>query len=141
MLNRLKVPMFVALLFSTTGSFAAGETPSQAYLEIHKKELAAKSYEDLLPLRSKTSIAQDPPMTEAEKAEIFPFFHETLPKVINVTGETIEGNKATVKATAEPNDPLKPGQTETNEGTITLVLEDGEWKIEKESWNSHLETH
>ena len=139
MINRLKAPLFVALLFSTTASFAAGETPSQAFVEIHKKELAAKSYEDLLPIRSKASIAQDPPMTDAEKADIFPFFHETLPRVVTVTGETIEGNKATIKATAEPNEPLKPGETETTTGVISMVLEDGEWKIEKESWNSSSE--
>jgi len=140
MLNRLKASLFIALLFSTTASLAE-ETPTQAYLEIHKKELAAKNYADLLPVRSKASIAQDPPMTEDEKAQIFPLFHETLPKLVTVTGETIEGNKATVKATATPEQPLKPGDKDVTTGTITLVLEDGQWKIEKENWNSSIEAH
>jgi hypothetical protein len=142
MLNRLKASLFVALLCSATASFAdetSTLTPTQAYLEIHKKELAAKSYTDLLPLRSKASIAQDPPMSDEEKANIFPLFHETLPKVVTVTGETVDGTKATIKATAQPNEPLKPGQTETTTGTISMVLEDGQWKIEKESWNSSSE--
>jgi hypothetical protein len=139
MLNRLKASLFAALLVSTTACLAdetPAPTPTQAYLEIHKKELAAKSYADLLPIRSKASIAHDPPMSDEEKAQIFPLFHETLPKVVTVTGESVDGNKATVKATAAPEVPLKPGQTESTTGTITMVLEDGQWKIEKESWNS-----
>jgi hypothetical protein len=140
MLNRLKASVIVALVFSTTASLAE-ETPTQAYMEIHKKELAAKNYADLLPIRSKASIAQDPPMSDDEKAQIFPLFHESLPKEVTITGEIIEGNKATVKATATPDPPPKPGDKEVITGTINLVLENGEWKIEKESWNSNIEGH
>jgi hypothetical protein len=140
MLNRVLTSVAV-MLFATTGACFAGQSPTQAYIEIHKKELAANSYSDLLPIRSKASIAKDPPMTDEEKAQIFPLFKATLPKTVTVTGETIEGNKATVTATAAPDMDLKPGDKETTLGTITLVLEDGEWKMEKESWNSKAEMH
>jgi hypothetical protein len=140
MLKRLLTSL-VFTLFVSTGASWAEQSPSQAYLELHKKELAAKSYADLLPIRSKASIAKDPPMTDEEKEQIFPLFKATLPKAVTVTGETVEGTKATVKATAPPDVALKPGDTDTIIGTITMVMEDGEWKIEKESWTEKAEMH
>lgn len=131
--------LLFALAFSTAAA-QADQSPTEAYMELHAKELNAKSYEDLLPLRAKDSIAEDKPTSAEEKKMIFPLMHEMIPKVVKVTKETLEGSKATLLVTVPTQPPNQMGMVETTTGTITLEKEDGKWKLFKEKWDSKSES-
>lgn len=136
-MNRLTL-LSLSIIFQISAVAAiAQNSPTATYLELHKKELAATSYADLLPLRSKTSIAHDKPMSKEEMNFIFPLFKASLPKSITVTSEQVNGTSAILKATAK-SDSKNPNTTETTTGEIELTLEDGQWKIEHEKWDSKI---
>ncbi len=141
MLKQFFLLLSFTIFYTTASQCLADTSPSKAYLDIHTKELAAKSYEDILPLRSKSSIANDKPMSDEEKKQIFPLFHMTLPEEVTVTKEEIKGDKAILNVKAAPPKDLKPGSTETTTGIVDMVLEDGQWKLDTEKWESHLEVH
>jgi hypothetical protein len=130
----------VATLFCCCLPAFGDVSASQAYVELHKKELAATCYDDILPLHAKASIAKNK-MTKKEMDEMFPLVKSLMPKYIKVIGETVTGDSATLKVTASPNEPLKKGDTETTEGTVTLLREDGQWKLDNENWHSKVDMH
>ena len=136
-MNRLTL-VSLSIIFQVSALAAnAQNSPTAAYLELHKKELAATSYADLLPLRSTTSIAHDKPMSKEEMDFIFPMFKATLPKNITITNEQVKGTSAILKATAKP-ETARANTTETTVGEIELTLENGQWKIEHEKWDSKI---
>lgn len=136
-MNRLTL-VSLSIIFQVSAITAnAQSSPTTTYLELHKKELAATSYADLLPLRSTTSIAHDKPMSKEEMDFIFPLFKATLPKNITITNEQVNGTSAILKATAKP-DNANANTTETTVGEIQLTLEKGQWKIEHEKWDSKI---
>ncbi len=117
------------------------KSPGASYLELHKRELAARSYTDLYQVRSQTSIAHDKPMSKEELSFIFPLFKATLPREVIVTSEQVNGTSAILRATAAPSSKTRPGKTkvsETTTGEIELTLEKGQWKIEHEKWDSKI---
>jgi len=136
-MNRLTLLSLTMIFQITTVAANAQNSPTASYLELHKKELAATSYADLLQLRSKTSIAHDKPMSKEEMNFIFPLFKASLPKNITVTNEQVNGTSAILKAKAKP-DTTNPNTTETTIGEIELTLENGQWKIEHEKWDSKI---
>jgi hypothetical protein len=140
MFNRQFV-LGLCLLACTTTLVFADDTPSQAYINIHNKELEAKSYADILPYRTKASVASDKPTTELEKKEMFELFKLVLVKDVSVKGEDINGNSAILTVEGAPSKDLKPGDKETTIGKIHMVLEDGQWKLDKEEWKSNCEIH
>jgi hypothetical protein len=132
--------MLIALIIIGIQPALSETSPTQAYLELHKKELAAKSYSDLVPLHSKSSLANDK-MSKEEQEQMFPLFKSLLVKDVTVTKEIVNGDSATLEVKGAPEKGLKPGDTETIVGTILLSREDGEWKLDKEKWNSKVDMH
>ncbi len=128
--------LYAGIVFQLTAAMCSAQSSATAtYLELHKKELAATSYADILPLRSKTSIAHDKPMSNEEKKFLFPLFKSTLPKQVTIVNEQINGTSAILTATAKP-ETQNANTTEKTTGVIELTLEDGQWKIEREKWDS-----
>jgi hypothetical protein len=54
-----------------------------------------------------------------------------MPKDIKVTGGTIDGGKAYLVLTAK-----QPDDGSKTSGKCDMVLEDGAWRVEKESWTT-----
>ncbi len=140
MFNR-QLLLAIGALSCTAMPVLAEDTPGQAYINIHNKELEAKSYADLLPYRAKASIASDKPTTDLEKKQMFELFKLVLVKDVAVKGEEINGNRAILKVEGALPKDLKSGDTETTVGKIDMVLEDGQWKLDKEEWQSKSELH
>jgi hypothetical protein len=138
MMNSKSISLLVAFMCSAPLALA-GPTATEAYLEIHQKELAAKSYEDLTKLRSKSSIANDKAISAEEKVALFPLFQATMPTKVKVLKESIDGNKATLDVEVPAVAPAN-GMVEHTTGTVTLELEDGQWKLFKESWHAKAES-
>ena len=131
----------LCLFASTTNLVLADNTPSQAYMNIHNIEVASKSYADILPYRTKASVASDKPISEEQKKQMFDLFKVVLVKEVFVKGEEISGDSAILTVEGAPSKDLKPGDQETTTGKIYMVMEDGQWKLDKEEWKSHCEIH
>lgn len=142
-MNRFNV-VFLSIILQLGASGAANaqqNSPTATYLELHKKELAATSYTDLYQVRSQTSIAHDKPMSKEELNFIFPLFKASLPKEVIVTSEQVNGTSAILKAIAKPRQTARKSNykvDETTTGEIELTLENGQWKIEHEKWDSKI---
>ena len=107
---------------------AGGGEPGKAY-EAYRKALIAGN----LPALRKSVVA------EMAKQMDTPDFKDQLklvqaiqPKSVKVTGGAIDGDTATLLATAKD-------ENETSNGTITMVKEGGAWKLRKESWKSKVQ--
>lgn len=130
--------LFALAIFGLSGLPALAEqSPADAYKEIHRRELAANSYEDLLKVRSSRSIAKDPPQSKEEIQQMFVLLKMMMPKEVTIIGQESKGSEATVRAVASPA-PGEDPSTKTT-GVITLVLENGVWKVDREKWDSKLE--
>jgi hypothetical protein len=91
----------------------------------------AKAVEDILPFMSAERRKQVESTPAAERREMFDMI-KTLGALTNVkvTKETRTANGATLMVDALDGDKSK------TTGTITLVQENGAWKIDKESFKS-----
>lgn len=107
----------------------AGGEPGKAYA-VYLKNLNAGDMKAVVggfcAARAKEASA-DP-----DFKKMFPLLREMQPRNIKVTGGAIDGTHATLLATG------KDGDTVSN-GTITMVRENGAWKVEKEDWKSKSE--
>ncbi|PWT98958.1 MAG: hypothetical protein C5B53_06030 [Candidatus Melainabacteria bacterium] len=72
------------------------------------------------------------------KPKMFGLIKEFTPKSVKVTSEKIDGDQATLSLIDNSAQSTPRGITEKTAGTVTLVREDGTWKIDKESWNSNI---
>ncbi len=139
---RLATALALPLTFLPLCAFSQDASPTEAYLAIHKKELAAKSYADIAALRSKKSIddekAAGKELSKEDQEMFFPMFKMMLPKEVKIMGEQIKGDEATLEAMVPPGS--DPQVKETTTGTIKLVKEDGAWKLYSEKWNSKIES-
>ncbi|MDR3616944.1 MAG: hypothetical protein P4L53_25525 [Candidatus Obscuribacterales bacterium] len=155
-LTKLVIVSFLVSVFQCVQ--AAEQTPTQFYLQFHQKCLAVSSPKALFAWRSKDSIARDQPMTDDEIEAVYPMIKDMMSKKVTVISEEIKGDRATLKVTGEvPNvgdladaakssKPVKKGVAETAAtkpaaakpeqavGVVLLVKEDGQWKMDHESW-------
>lgn len=111
-------------------------SPKESYLVMKAEADSIKSYADteayILKYGSKAQIAkleankkQIDALPQSFKDQIVAFVKDPLSSEITIIQETLNGNIATLNVQS-----TKPGLT----GIITLVLEDGKWKLELESW-------
>lgn len=140
---RLATALAIPLTLIPLCAFARDLSPTEAYLEMHKKEVEAKSFEDIRGLRSQRSIAAEKAagrtMTKEDEKMFFPLFKETLPKDVKIIGEVVKGNEATLSATVPPKN-QDPKVKESTTGTIVLFKEDGVWKLDSEKWSTKIES-
>lgn len=109
---------------------AADETPTAFFLRFESVWDKAKSVEELAPLMAKPTrdqIAETPP--EMRK-EMFEFMTEMRATKVKVTSESRNGDTATVMATGVDS------EGDEVKGTISLEIENGEWRLAKQSWES-----
>ncbi len=119
--------MLVAPVFAQK---ASEETPTEFFLRFESVWDKAESVDELAPLMARETreqIAETPP--EMRK-EMFAFMTELRAKQVQVISESREGDTATLAA--------KGVDAEGDEvrGTILLAIEDGEWRLAKQSWKS-----
>ena len=104
---------------------AGGGEPAKAYAA-YSKAIASGDLAALKKLVSKERASQ---MDSKEFKEMFGLIQAMQPKNVKVTGGSVDGETATLLATAkEGND--------TSNGTITMVREGGAWKVQKDSWKT-----
>lgn len=131
----------VGLFACTTMQVSAEEqTPKAAYLDYFKTFLVATDVNAIVPYMCKSVVKQINETPADMKPMMFGVMKEMTPKEIEVLSEKVDGDHATIKLAGKPDASLAKDMTEKNEGTVTMVREDGVWKIDKESWNSSVKS-
>lgn len=105
---------------------AGGGDAGAAYM----KYLAAMRKGDLKAIRSLVAKKRTADMDRPDFKEMLGMIQEMMPKDVKVTGGSVSGSTATLTASGKNED------GSAAKGTITLLKEDGAWKVEKESWSN-----
>lgn len=134
----------VPILVLATGDAALAEpaSPKQRYLEYHKALAAAEDVAAVEPFMSRKVVNEIRSTPEEQKAMMFELMKEMTPKTVQVVSEKIDGERAEVSLTGKSVDQAEIASGKVNEvttGTVKFVLEDGAWKIDKESWSTKVE--
>lgn len=108
---------------------ADGGEPGKAYMEYCKAMKDGKM--DVLKKLVTSDRAKQ--MDDPEFAKMFPMMQSMMAKDIKVTGGTMTAKEANL--TAEGKDSMAGGVAK---GEIHMVLEDKQWKVEKDSWKSEM---
>jgi hypothetical protein len=125
----------VLCLLSATGVVAANQaavqTPSQFYLAYRAAFDKATSVDQIKPYHAKSVRAQMDATPAAERGMMF----EMLKMIGTVTGVKIVKETKTATRASLSVEGIDADKAKTT-GEVTLVMEDGGWKIEKEDWKA-----
>ena len=106
---------------------AGGGDPGKAYMDYCK----AIEKGDMPALHKLVSSDRAKQMDTPDFKKMFPMIQAMMAKDIKVTGGTMTASEATLNATGK--DQMGGGETT---GTISMVLEDKQWKVKEDSWKS-----
>jgi hypothetical protein len=106
---------------------ADGGAPGKVYMD-YTKLFAAGDIEGIKKLVTAERAKQ---LDDPELKQMLPLMRSMQPKDIKITGGTKTATDATLNVTGTESEGGGPRQ-----GTVHLVLENNQWKIEKESWKS-----
>jgi len=106
-----------------------GGAPGKAYMEYCKAMKDGK----MDALKKLVTSDRAKQMDDPEFAKMFPMIQSMMAKDIKVTGGTMTAKEANL--TAEGKDSMAGGVTK---GEIHMLLEDKQWKVEKDSWKSDM---
>ncbi len=119
----------IAVCVTGSGFAQTVKTPGQVFLEYRATFEKAKTVDEILPFMSKDTKAEIAKSPAAERAQMFSMMQMMSDargvKVVKET-KTATGVELAVEGTT----PDKKKST----GTITMVKEDGGWKVSKENW-------
>jgi hypothetical protein len=104
---------------------AGGGDVGKAY-EAYRKALLAGN---LAALKKTVSADKVASIDDPEFKDHLKIIQAMTPKKVTITGGAVDGDTATLLATAKEGN-------ETSTGKITMVREGGAWKLGKESWES-----
>jgi hypothetical protein len=104
---------------------AGGGEPAKAYLAFDKAVVKG----DMAAVKNGVSAEQRKSMDDPDFKKMFPLMQALRAKNVKITGGTIDGNTATLLATGKDD-------SGTTNGKITMVLEGGAWKVQREEWSS-----
>lgn len=136
MLSHIGLRVCLVLLTLPLPAALAVDSPTDSYLKLHQLELKMTKYEDTFAWRTKRSIAKDPKLSDKENDQIVGLMKMMMPKSVKVLSATINGQEATLKAIAPPG--LNDDPKSKTMGTIIMLHEDKEWKIDTEKWSTKI---
>jgi len=103
---------------------AGGGEPGKAYLAYQKALMSG----NLAAIRKSVGADQAKAMDDPDFPKMLKLVQGMQPKNIKITGGSLAGSTATLSATGKDGDA-------TSTGTITMVLDGGVWRVQKESWH------
>lgn len=107
---------------------ADGGEPWKAYLAYYK----ALDAGDLAALKKLIIAENVKDMDKPEFKEFFPMMKSMHAKEIKFVGGNSDGKTATIQATG------KDPSGKASKGTITMVLENKEWKLKDDAWSTQM---
>jgi hypothetical protein len=125
----LGLVMAAAVATAAAQAANANQTPSQFYMAYRTAFDKATKVDDIKQFQSKNVLAQIQATPPAQRADMFKMI-KMMGTVTNVkvVKETLTKTGATLSVEALDSDKKK------TTGEITLVKEDGGWKLDKEEW-------
>ncbi len=118
-------------------------TPESVYSKYHQAMVNAKTYEDVTPFLAAKFVKQMKETPAQERTMLFSMMQEFCPKNVNIVSSKVEGDKANLKLVVGDGKPIfhdNPlvGKTkDETKGECMMVIEGGEWKVDKESWKTN----
>lgn len=122
-------------VYSSSAVAAETQTPKEAYIKYHAAMLAANKIEDLqqyLCKRVNKEINETPSMM---RPMMFGFMKAVMQGPVKIESEKVNGDSATLSLLPDYSKSPKADPNETGTGSVTLIKEDGSWKIDKEKWD------
>lgn len=107
---------------------AGGGAPGQAYRAYRKVLMAG----DLAALKKSVSKERQADFSDPDFKKMFPVIQAMQPAEVKIIAGSIDGDTATLIVEGK-------AEHETSSGRITLLREDGGWKVAKEDWKSKVE--
>jgi hypothetical protein len=118
-------------------AMAADLSPKETYLKYRPALEKAKKIEDVSSFLCK-KVNEEIAHTPAEmRPMMFDMMKAFQPSDVKIVTEDLKGDTAMLTMKCDKTD---KNTKETGTGTCTFVKEDGVWKINKEQWNSKVET-
>jgi hypothetical protein len=108
---------------------ADGGEPGKAYMDYCKAMKDGK----MDVLRKLVAAERAKEMDDPDFSKMFPMIQSMMAKDIKITGGTMTSKEANL--TAEGKDSMSGGVTK---GEIHMILEEKQWKVEKDSWKSSM---
>jgi hypothetical protein len=122
--------MTATLIAAVGPAFAQNKTASQFYLDYQGVFQKATKVDELIPYMSKERADQINSTPADERGKMFEFSKMMAMSDVKVVKETKTTSGATLNV--EGVDPDKKKAT----GVITVIKENGAWKLDQESWSS-----
>lgn len=134
-MKRIHLTAAVALLLSLAASLmaVAADSPKVVY-EKYIKKIKAKDKSAILEYVTAEKKKEFEGFEEVKQDQLMALLQAFAPLSCQVLKEEIKGDKATL--TLDGKGKSITGEVEKMTGTVLLLKEKGEWKIEKESWKS-----
>jgi len=151
--------IFIGLLLlvsaQTQTCIAIQSSPTSCYQEYRTKFKSAQKVSDYSEFCSAHSMDAVNKLTETQQTDVLKMQRFFMPDTVSVLSESIKGPQATLRvqgiftgnqerlSSVKPSDDpskatnqLVPQVGQKLTGTVTMVLEDGSWKIDKEDWGT-----
>ncbi len=123
---------------SKTQAKVAPESPAQVYMKYHQTLIRPDS-SYLLISQFLSQKSKEKAITPAQADMVMGMVRSLSPKNVAVTKQLINANKAKVFLSTTDTTPNLLGGTSppgATKGIATFTLENGAWKLDKESWNT-----
>lgn len=120
----------VLLLLASSVCAAAGNSPSEAYLEFHKVLKQSFSEQSIWPYYLKSARQEfEEQFPPDMRGRAFFLMKSAAPTTVRIDKEVVSGDTATLTLI-----PTSSGKTVS--GEAVMRLEDGAWKVEKVVWQA-----
>ena len=129
---RVAAAMVFSLILPLAG--IAAEEPETVYARFHRA-LHAGNVADLQRYGTPAGGAELAAAPPAQRKAMLEFMGKLIPKDYSVAGKEIspDGNTATLRVTAR-GDATSLGGTGTIYGSVVMLKQGGEWKVDKSNW-------
>ncbi len=134
----------MAAVLIPAAAFAADAkaTPESVFNKYHQALLGAKSVDEITQFMTAGRVKEVKATPAEDRAMMFSFIKEACPKDVRIVSAKVDGDKANLKlivGDGKPqilDRPLIGKVKEETAGECAMVMENGEWKVDKESWKS-----
>lgn len=118
------------------------DSPKETYFKYRAALSAASKIDDVSSFLCKRVNEEIQKTPAPMKPMMFGLMKEITPKKVDVVSDVVNGDNATLTLTGKDELLAKvdPNAKEVSKGTVTLVKENGIWKIDKESWETKIKS-
>ncbi len=132
--------ILTALLFicATVLPSMAQNDPASTYAAINSA-IKQGNLNEMVKYMSKSSqadIARDRSKPDFSEEKIMKLLQFMAPLTYKVEKQIIKGDRAVLELSGKTHSIFKPDTVENSYGRTLLLKEDGQWRLDKESWNN-----